>query len=297
MLQLHFLFQLRACCALLALNRSQEAGEDVMTSLRLAQLARQSPDVKSSTRVQMMVVRSLQPIWEGLVEHRWSEPQLAAFQKELGEFNLLSDHTNAIRRATLAYMETWRSRAEGKSASAGSPRGGDGYEREWQPRAWWLDNSIELYRAAQKAIARVDVASGKVDGGFEWIDLDGLPLDGDTAQLFQLSSWNVGPTFVSYAQTAVNQAILACALDRYRLAHGAYPETLEPLQPDYLSKIPNDILRGIPMFYRLNDKNSYALRGVGPNGVIDQGKMPPDDWVWAFSAQTNLPPAKVIKKK
>lgn len=135
--QVHFLFQLRAC-ALLALDRHNDAGQDVLTSLRLAQLARQSPDAKSSFRVRVMLARSLQPIWEGMVEHRWSESQLSAFQNELARFNLLSDHTNAIRRVTLAYIETWRALPDAKTPMRSAQPGGGVYgrpsDRAWQPR-------------------------------------------------------------------------------------------------------------------------------------------------------------------
>src|SRR6185503_6033190 len=60
--RLQLLFQVRAC-ALLALERAPEASEDLLTGLRLARLARQSPDATSSIRVHLMLTRSLQPLW------------------------------------------------------------------------------------------------------------------------------------------------------------------------------------------------------------------------------------------
>jgi ABC-type Na+ efflux pump permease subunit len=301
MQRLHFLFQLRAS-ALLALNREPEAGEDVLTSLRLAQLSRQSPDVNGSLRAQVLLARSLQPVWEGLAEHRWNGPQLAAFQENLARFDLLSDHTNAVRRAVLANIEIWRAIPDARTARVSVPTSGGGYmyDPAWQmqPRAWWFDSCIQLYRAGQNTVARVDVAAGRVTDDFNWSDLNGLPLDNSSSQLFQQTiGWGANPTLVSFAQTAANQAVIACALERYRLAHGAFPETLEQLLPDWLGSIPRDISRGRPMFYHREDKDNYALRGAGQNGIIDQGKVPSDDWLWSFTAPTNAPPALGTKRK
>ena len=105
--RLHLLFQVRACASL-ALGRNADAAEDVLAGLRLARLARQLPDARSTVRVQVLLTRSLQPLWEGLSQQAWTEPQLAAFQHELAGFNLLADYTNAVRRVVLAHIEVWR---------------------------------------------------------------------------------------------------------------------------------------------------------------------------------------------
>ena len=41
-------------------------------------------------------------------------------------------------------------------------------------------------------------------------------------------------------QTLVNEAYIACGLERYRLAHGQYPETLDALVPQFAEKLPHD---------------------------------------------------------
>ena len=93
----------------------------------------------------------------------------------------------------------------------------------------------------------------------------------------------------------MNQAIIACALERFRIANSKYPETLEQLVPAYLDRIPNDIIRGRPMTYE-QAHGRYILRGVGPSGTDDRNKKGPvvtapvsDDWLWSYG--TNAPPA------
>jgi hypothetical protein len=290
--RLHALSQVRAC-ALLATNRNAEAAEDVLTGLQLARLARQTPDAQSPTRTQTLLARSLQPIWEGIVEQRWTEAQLAAFQNDLSQFNLLADHTNAVRRVVLANMEIWRGIPEGKSPRFPLPASTsylDDPVRQKQPRVWWFDNCIQLYQAGEKAIAKVDVAGARVRLENDWSDLEGLPLDTETSLLLQQFYWaGASPAIVVFAQTAANQAVLACALERYRLARGHYPERLEQLIPLYLQIIPNDVVRGRPMLYENPGDGHFILRSVGPNETDDRKNPVSDDWLWSFP--TNAPGA------
>src|SRR5207247_837396 len=50
-------------------------------------------------------------------------------------------------------------------------------------------------------------------------------------------------------QTAVNEALIACALERYRLAHHEYPETLSLLVPTFIEQLPHDLIGGQPLKY------------------------------------------------
>jgi hypothetical protein len=160
-----------------------------------------------------------------------------------------------------------------------------------QPRAWWLENCMQLYQAGESAIEKVDVACGRVFLDGRWSDLDGLPLDSDSSYLFQQIFWGGSPWSVVFAQTALNQAVIACALERYRLAHQHYPERLEQLMPEYSRTIPKDVVRGRPMLYENAGDGRFVLWSVGPNETDDHHKPGSDDWIWSFP--TNAPSAKV----
>jgi ABC-type transport system involved in multi-copper enzyme maturation permease subunit len=292
--RLHLLFQARAC-ALLALGQKAEAAKDLLTGLRLTRLARQIPDVRFSVRVQVLLARSLQPLWEGLREHAWNEAQLAAVQRELTDFNLLADYTNALHRVVLANIETWRVIPDNPDGYLGLPSWDDGSThqsgRQLLPRLWWFDCCIQLYRAGQQAQAKVDVAAGRIQLAMNWSDLSGLPLDVQSTELFQqMAQWGANPGFVPFAQTSLNQAIIACALERIRLTNKVYPATLEALVPALLHTIPNDAVSGRPMIYQPLENGTYILRGVGPNGIDDRKNKSSDDWLWTYS--TNTPTAK-----
>jgi hypothetical protein len=85
-------------------------------------------------------------------------------------------------------------------------------------------------------------------------------------------------------QTLANEAFIACGLERYRLAHGQYPETLEALVPQFAEKLPHDIIGGQPLKYRRTADSQFVLYSVGWNETDDGGvpgkTIPEGDWVW-----------------
>ncbi|MCX6925919.1 MAG: hypothetical protein NT154_22340, partial [Verrucomicrobia bacterium] len=290
----HLLFQMRACASL-ALGQNADAAEDVLTGLRLARLARRLPDASSTARVQVLLARSLQPLWEGLSQHAWTEPQLAALQHELAGFNLLADYTNAVRRVVLAHIEVWRAIPDSTNSVVALSAADSGYlgepARQLQPRAWWFECCIQLHNAGRNAIEQVDIAAGRIQPTVNYSDLEGLPLDSPSQELLQQSSWwGPNPASVAFAQTSVNQAIIACALERFHRANNVYPETLDQLVPAPLARVPRDTVSGRPMIYQPVTETSFILRGVGPNGTDDRKNTPSDDWLWTYT--TNTPSAK-----
>ncbi len=122
-----------------------------------------------------------------------------------------------------------------------------------------------------------------------WRDLQGLPVDAATEELVEQSPLSgARPALVSFAQNSVNQAVLACALERFRLTKGSYPGVLSELKTNYLTAIPVDVLNGRPMFYQQNGTNGFTLRGVGPDGILNLGtNSPGDDWLWISTPATN----------
>ena len=85
---------------------------------------------------------------------------------------------------------------------------------------------------------------------------------------------------------------VACALERYRIAHGQLPEALDAVAPQFIEKIPNDVIDGKPLRYRKNSDGSYILYSIGWNQTDDGGKVvfktdsptqvdyTQGDWVW-----------------
>ena len=78
-------------------------------------------------------------------------------------------------------------------------------------------------------------------------------------------------------QTLANEAFIACGLERYRLAQGEYPETLEALVPQFAEKLPHDIIGGQPLKYHRAANGGFVLYSVGWNEKDDGGSAGPDE--------------------
>jgi len=95
----------------------------------------------------------------------------------------------------------------------------------------------------------------------------------------------------AFAQTGADAAALACGIERYRLTHGQFPESLGALVPEIISQLPHDILNGQPLKYRRTADGQYLLYSVGWNETDDGGVLAlkpqsesidqaAGDWVW-----------------
>ena len=78
---------------------------------------------------------------------------------------------------------------------------------------------------------------------------------------------------VAFAQSEIDLARIACALERYRLAHGDYPESLDALEPQFIAQVPHDIINGQPLHYRLQPDGLFILYSVGWNETDDGGQV------------------------
>jgi hypothetical protein len=103
-----------------------------------------------------------------------------------------------------------------------------------------------------------------------------------------------------FVSTALQQAQTACALERYRLAHGQYPATLDALVPAFLTRVPLDAQNPgtAPLNYQVEGTDHFILYSFGLNQVNDKGqigsvredpwsgpipfvRLDEGDWVWA----------------
>jgi len=107
----------------------------------------------------------------------------------------------------------------------------------------------------------------------------------------------LGTTVKKFAagQNAVNLARTACALERYRLAHGEYPEALDVLAPQFIPQLPHDVINGQPLHYRRTSDGQFVLYSVGWNETDDGGQVGLNkyggvdnlqgDWVWRYPSK------------
>ena len=102
-------------------------------------------------------------------------------------------------------------------------------------------------------------------------------------------------TKFAYAQASVDLARTAIALERYRLARGAFPESLDALAPQFMAKVLHDVIGGQRLNYRREAGGSFLLYSVGWNEKDDDGEaafnqdgsvdIQNGDWVWRYPAK------------
>ena len=115
--------------------------------------------------------------------------------------------------------------------------------------------------------------------------------------------WRWAVRRAALTQFFIDAARNACALERYRLANGALPDSLDALQPAFLEHLPNDVLDGKPLRYRRDSKGGYVLYSIGWNHTDDRGTvalrkksqlaaeeplLTEGDWVWEMPGRIEL---------
>jgi hypothetical protein len=308
-------------CAELAGGQSDQALEDLRLMFRLVDSLKGDPFLISHLVRLACAQRAGQPIWEGLAEHRWSEAQLQELETRLQQYNFVADLKAPLageQAASLATVELVRKKgpwyvdyigSQGNSPTAGNSMLAKCLWLVVVPRGWYDQEELNYCRAFHIELAtsldttqqRVSPARVKADNrafeqimyadGFAGTKL-GIVLHHRLMATMLLPALGRVIVKSAAAQTAFNQAAIACALERYRLANGHFPETLGALAPQFISPVPNDVLTGEHYKYRLKDDRQFLLYSTGWDEK-DDGGVPgktifndqQGDWVWEYPAK------------
>jgi len=287
--------------ALIHALASLEAGHptnaltDVHFMFRLGQVLRGEPILISHlVRIAILNI-ALQPVREGLAKHRWSDEQLQAIQTLLQSDDLLEDYGKMMRGERAYGNELMGQDIAGNFGSMGGENTGFKLLGWFAPRGLFYQNQIVINRLHQQfSLPAVDAAAHRVFP-------DHCGTNALLAALGKRTPYNIlarmlFPAFqkvalrFAYTQAVFDQATLACALERYRLANGSYPETLAALAPRFIAKIPGDIIGGQPLHYRRTGDGTFLLYSIGWNERDDGGALASKksgrddiengDWVW-----------------
>jgi hypothetical protein len=249
---------------------------------------------------------------DGFKLHGWQEPQMAALQEQLKGINLPPFVAAAFKMEQVASTHVYETTPAYKLAglyvladliSGGAPSGKTKAGTFWRllnkpiylflklaPRGWMYQNLVNFAVFESKSLDGFDlerdtISPRVVDEGahnlnrfleqkspFKYLTAIAMP---NTAKATKTLACN---------QTLVNEAQIACALERYRLTHDEYPETLDALVPQFIEKLPHDIIGGQPLLYRRTGDGKFLFYSVGWNETDDDGtasdQMDQGDWVW-----------------
>jgi hypothetical protein len=297
--------ELRACTELAA-GQNENALDDVRLMLYLADTAKTEPCLISYLVRIACVHVAIQPIWEGLAEHRWTDAQLQQLQARLEPYNFLADLQRSLhgeRAQGVLTMDLLRKKGLGLLADNSSP-----YSSEQVlnllgrivPSGWFDQEKLhycllfddEFRGTVDETSRRVfphQVATNASESGTlaegKWQAI----IHHQFIAKMMLSDLAKIPIPAAMAQVASDQAAIACALERYRLANGQFPENLQALVPRFITHLPNDVITGESFKYRRTDDGRFVLYSVGWNEK-DDGGIPgktmfdetEGDWVWEY---------------
>lgn len=291
----------RSQCDLL-LGRSEAAGRELSLLRRACRLLEARPTTLVSAMIEVAVTGLYTSmIADGLRLHAWKEPELIALQQQLAEINLVPTLLEAFRAEQVGLCHGLEivKPSELDAVFAFGPEKPNLWEKfqsptywllRWMPRGWVYQNMVAIAAAHQTVIETVDLTNGSVQPSKVDKVTDQALATFTRSRPYTYMAAHIIPNFFKairttvHNQVSVREAMLACALERYRLAHQDYPETLAALTPQFIDRIPLDIVNGQPMKYRRNSDGQYVLYSIGWNETDDGGvtaKSATDgDWVW-----------------
>ncbi|MGA3283923.1 MAG: hypothetical protein ABSD57_05640 [Verrucomicrobiota bacterium] len=300
-------------CAELAAGRSDNALADVKLSLCLADSVKDEPFLISYlVRLACMQI-ALQPVWEGLAGHAWSDAQLQELQARFQQYDFVADMKRPLDGERAAGVMTADLLARGKyhlNDLTGDPnQAGSTLANLFgriAPRGWYHLEQLSYARlfqlqlagafdANRKRVFPERIASNKnaLEQAFAGRNpVTTICTRHQLLAVMMLPALSRVPIKAAAAQTAADEAVLACALERYRLANGQFPGTLDALVPRFISQLPNDVISGQPYKYHLTNDGQFVLYSIGWNET-DDGGVPgktlfdekEGDWVWQQSAK------------
>jgi hypothetical protein len=304
--------------AILALdaNKPDLALEDIKTNFKLIAGLRQEPFLVSGlVAIGMTAINGKGAIYDGLALHSWDDAQLALLQNELAKADFLSDYQHVLRGevgiAIPAYDNLKSNRSHladvFKTHDENKVQYPNSKSESWNsfPDLWadgWLDQwKVQAVNFDFNAIGFVDSKARLVFP--KKVDEVASAIEQRQHRWDAYAPWNIlsgaaaGPIAsavlkFSEIQVWLDEARIACALERYRLVHGMYPESLDALAPACIDELPHDIMNGQAYHYQLRPDGTFLLYSVGWNQIDDGGKVVDKtdaptqidyqhgDWVW-----------------
>jgi tetratricopeptide (TPR) repeat protein len=310
------LLRLRALAELQA-GQSDKALADMQLALRLSEGIRTEPFLISHLVRIAITEIMLQPIYEGLANHQWTDSQLVTLDVELAKLDFLADFKFCMRterawssgiidylnkgRRYKKYEELTRmdfDLKEDGTTAAQLNKFALAAGFSLMPSGWFEQNKLAIARIHEQRLLRIaDEESHQI-----------LPKICNEISP-RLANWKSSPLnfFVKLMlpamantsrkcareQISVDLARAAIALERYRLVHGEFPASLDMLEPQFISAVPHDVIGGQPLKYHREPGGQFVLYSIGWNEADDGGVtyIPPGgtlpnfdkgDWVWRY---------------
>ncbi|HEX3797936.1 MAG TPA: hypothetical protein VH413_04480 [Verrucomicrobiae bacterium] len=303
--RLTMVYQLQAS-ANLALNRTDAAAADEKIIFYLANAFPHEPFMISILVRCAELAIDRQVIWEGLAQGKWSDAQLQEFEERYRKLDFARDARQSLDSERAAFGVRLFDYIRANPSFLGSISDDSsqlGNLFSFVPKGWIYLEQVSYNRGFDRyVLPGFDPRTGQAFP--KEIEKAGKPesqnpmahlLHHDILISMLLPSVEKFYPKIAIAETGVNETIAACAIERYRLANGKLPDTLDQLVPKFLDQVPMDVCNGKPLIYHPGEGRNFTLYSVGWNQTDDGGKtvhnstktensaspIPSEgDWVW-----------------
>jgi len=279
---------------------SQMALEDFTVSLRLSDSLKNTPILIDHLVRLATLNLTMQGIRDGLYRHTWNVEQLLELEKQLAPIDLLSEVKVSLRgeRAmnTLGLEQLRTGVVQPKEVGFDFP----------MRKTMRLVSCVFYQNILTISELHQELIDTPIDEKRHLVFTNQLPkmkeFQSRRKTPYNMLAGMLMPAYervtikVARTQTMVEAARTACALERYRLECGSFPDSPVNLIPT-IPRIPTDVMDGKPLRYRKTSDGGYVLYSIGWNMVDDGGvtgfkknkvdgkdKDVPDaehgDWVW-----------------
>jgi len=312
---LPWLANLKRCAQFLELRtlaelqdgQNEAALADVKLLVRLTDCLRNQPFLISHLVRIAMTAINLQPIYEGLAQHRWSDAQLKELEQVLAGQDYLADFEFAMRGEKILAIETFEKQRVTRESKQFEESSGTNklvtISYRFMPRAYFYQNELAFAQMHQQLIVPLVDLTNRIVAPAALRETQAAveaqkkhcfwPYKAQAVMVIPVIATVV--TKIARIQAQVDLARVACALERYRLAHDKYPEALDTLAPQFIAMLPHDIINGQPLHYRREANGQFVLYSVGWNETDDGGQVvlgkngsvdqKQGDWVWQYPAK------------
>jgi hypothetical protein len=258
---------------------------------------------------------ALQSIAEGM--NQWSGDQLSAFQEQLGRFDFCADTRRTLQAERTLFgggiIEYVRRAPDKMQLVSNMGMGNTEHNLNSElvgplmtiaPSGWFYLEKLNYSRMfADSLLPIINVSGHQINPGMSrnaerqintlfHHSAPGLFLRHRFFCALLMPSLSRAARRTAFVQTALEEAAVACGLQRYRLANGRFPDSLDSLAPQFIARLPHDIISGQPLNYRRTQDDRYVLYSVGWNETDENGavvltktgenvELEQGDWVWS----------------
>jgi hypothetical protein len=275
----------------LAVGDPENALEDFRDGVRLYHAVRGEQAMMGALGRQAVLYRLLQVVDDGLAIRRWRSADCREIVALLAGLDLAAD-------ARFAFSSERGFINDAAEAQLKMPlREQVAYveKTDWlndEPRGWELWVKLASGEPQRERASQNQVLDHRVQQfalGPERVFHSAPPANAALASQMTTMSQGIAQRYIAL-EMALRQTRVVCALERFRLARGHYPETLAELPPELLTVPLADVIDGQPMRYRRLGPEEFLLYSIGANERDDAGKADIDkrikgsfkalDWVW-----------------